>query len=89
MSESSGVGPNPLSFCTSLLPFVFIRCSHIKHIFHRDFVLQSKGKMYTLKTDPCKGIALLKSSIPVKLSLNREIKEIAPGCSTPISMGRR
>lgn len=52
-------------------------------------MLQSKGKMYTLKMDPCKGIALLKSSIPVKLSLNREIKEIAPGCSTPISMGRR
>lgn len=44
--------------------------------------------MYILESDPWKGIALLKNSIRLKLSLNREIKEIAPDCSTPVSMAR-
>lgn len=54
-------------------------------MFHWDLAPQSKWEMFILKSDPYKGIALLKNSIPIKLSLNREMKEVAPGSAVELA----
>lgn len=60
-----GTQPPSVSF---YFPFasIFIRCSPV-NIFHWDLTPQSKWEMFVSKSDPCKGIAILKNSIPVKL----------------------
>lgn len=49
-------------------PFIFIRYFYIKHHYLK------VNEKHILKSDLYQGIALLENSIPIKLSLNREIK---------------